>query len=83
MRLSCNKDDPGYVVYHRAIAGGNKVVVYLDDVEVEEVTIADEEEGFLVRFRSGPDGKLLLTEDRQAVETERLTGNVRIEVAPA
>lgn len=53
-----------------------RVVVLLDGVQVKNCTEADEEEGFVVRFKLTKEGSLILLGDE--IETETLYGNVQI-----
>lgn len=71
MRVSTDKDDPGY--------GPDifRVKVWLDDVPQKACVTADEEQGYIERCMSGPDGKYF-TEDGMNIAIERLYGKVRI-----
>ena len=51
-------------------------VVLLDGVRVKNCTEADEEEGFVVRFKLDENG--MLTVNGAEIETETLYGNVQI-----
>ena len=53
-----------------------RVVVLLDGVQVKNCTEADEEEGFVVRFKLDENG--MLTVNGAEIETETLYGNVQI-----
>ena len=53
-----------------------RVVVMLDGVQVKNCTEADEEEGFVVRFKLTKEGSLILL--GAEIETETLYGNVQI-----
>ena len=53
-----------------------RVVVLLDGVQVKNCTEADEEEGFVVRFKL--DENDMLTVNGAEIETETLYGNVHI-----
>ena len=53
-----------------------RCVVLLDGVHVKNCTEADEEEGFVIRFKLDDNGSLIL--NGAEVETETLTGNVQI-----
>ncbi|MNJ08754.1 hypothetical protein D3C77_28780 [compost metagenome] len=53
-----------------------RCVVLLDGVQVKNCTEADEEEGFVIRFKLDDNGSLIL--NGAEVETETLTGNVQI-----
>ena len=53
-----------------------RCVVLLDGVPVKNCTEADEEEGFVVRFKLDENG--MLTVNGAEIETETLYGNVQI-----
>ena len=53
-----------------------RCVVLLDGVQVKNCTEADEEEGFVVRFKL--DENDMLTVNGAEIETETLYGNVQI-----
>ena len=53
-----------------------RCVVLLDGVQVKNCTEADEEEGFVVRFKLDENG--MLTVNGAEIETETLYGNVQI-----
>ena len=53
-----------------------RCVVLLDGVQVKNCTEADEEEGFVVRFKLTKEGSLILL--GAEIETETLYGNVQI-----
>ncbi len=53
-----------------------RCVVLLDGVRVKNCTEADEEEGFVVRFKLDENG--MLTVNGAEIETETLYGNVQI-----
>ena len=53
-----------------------RCVVLLDGVRVKNCTEADEEEGFVVRFKLDDHG--MLTVNGSEIETETLYGNVQI-----
>lgn len=85
MRMSSDKDDPGYTTWVRGMAkrpaGAKSAVrVFLRDAYVEDVLTADEDEGMLVRCCRSASGDLIL--DGGEIRTEVLRGEVRI-VYPA
>lgn len=57
-----------------------KVKVKLNGEYVRDVVVADEEEGYIKRFKK-VDGKLVINRKREDVETEILYGNVVIEIS--
>lgn len=80
MRLSVRADDPGNILYASMGYLGRKVRVKLDGEEISAVITADEEEGFVVRYRKDVDDHFVI-EDDEAV-TETITGKVEI-ILPA
>lgn len=78
MRLSVDKSDPGYSPQ----AVQMRPRVFLDGVRMERVVTADEERGEVVRYRTGPDGRMVVAADGESLEREVLVGAVRIEVDP-
>lgn len=54
----------------------NRCVVLLDGETVKNCTKADEEEGFVIRFKLDENG--MLTVNGSEIETETLYGNVQI-----
>ncbi|MDM1324880.1 hypothetical protein [Acinetobacter pseudolwoffii] len=57
-----------------------KVKVKLNGEYVRDVVVADEEEGYIKRFKK-VDGKFVINRKREDVETEILYGNVVIEIS--
>ena len=58
-----------------------RVVILVDGVQVKNCTEADEEEGFVTRFRTYENGEPIIlpgTESGKTIETETLYGNVQI-----
>ena len=53
-----------------------RCVVLLDGVHVKKCTEADEEEGFVIRFKLDDNGSLIVNGNE--IEIEKLTGNVQI-----
>lgn len=53
-----------------------RCIVLLDGVRVKNCTEADEEEGFVVRFKLDENG--MLTVNGAEIETETLYGNVQV-----
>lgn len=82
MRISCRKDDPGYLPW-RSLPKPTAVQVYLDGTRVQEVITADDVEGFVLAYVTDESGKPKLSDSRDAFLTERRTGVVRIEVPEA
>ena len=65
-------------VIERGLLG--KVKVKLNGEYVWYVVVADEEEGYIRRFKK-VDGKFVINRKREEVETEVLHGNVVIEIS--
>lgn len=82
MRVSCRKDDAGYLPW-RSLADPTRVRVFLDGVRQPEAITADDVEGFVLVFAMDEKGKPKLNEARDAFETERRAGAVRIDVSRA
>jgi hypothetical protein len=53
IRISAEKDDPGFASYNAALARGEKVAVYLDGIEQFYCVTADAAEGFVKVYRDG------------------------------
>lgn len=53
--------------------------VFLGGVEMRDVIECDTDEGWLIKFQIGPDGKPVLSSNRAHILRERLTGSVRVE----
>lgn len=73
MRLSVN-DLNKYD--EKKLALSRRAVILLDGVQVKNCTEADEENGFIVRFKLTGEGSLIL--NGSEIETEKLTGHVQI-----
>lgn len=59
--------------------GDRRYRVFLDGAPVSQVFAADDEAGELWRHRTDGRGELVLTASREEIESERLTGVVRLE----
>ncbi len=70
MRMSVNKEDPGYENLDYSAA------VYLDGVLQRRVETADEEAGYVCRYATDPTGVLIVEGD--TLVTEEVFGEVRI-----
>lgn len=81
MRLSCEKDDPGYPGFERAMSSGKRIVVKLDGEIVPDAITADENLGFVKLYQRNVDGRLLVSLDGDLVLTEERRGHVEIELA--
>jgi hypothetical protein len=82
MRLSTDKDDPGYETF-TSLGGSVVQAVLLNDVEIDTslVETADDEEGFVVLFRRHADGCLMLDETLNNILRETRHGKVEIVLA--
>lgn len=75
MRLSVDKNDPGYVPRYLGAR------VYLDGIERSRVITADEEQRLIVRCVTDERGRPVLNRERNEVARETLHGEVRIELS--
>lgn len=55
-----------------------KILVWVDEVPQRLVLAYHVAEGWVVRYRTGPDGRLMMTEDKRASLTETVRGTVRV-----
>lgn len=78
MRVSIDKDDPGY----SPLAVGPGIRVLLDGTERTHVVVADEEGRTLVRFATDERGRVKLNAARDSAERETLRGEVAILLPP-
>lgn len=76
MRLSIDKRDPGFS--HRAV--GLKARIYLDGVEQTYAVTADEEEGLIVRYKLGDNGRPIRDEEQRGFVLETARGKVQIDL---
>lgn len=74
MRVSCNKDDPGYENFVRM---GGRVRVLLDGIERNGVVTADEEKRMIIMHARDERGNFILKGDELVTEVWR--GNVHVE----
>jgi hypothetical protein len=75
MRYSSYKDDPGYTNW----MGNTSIVVLLDGVEQRHCTVADEEQGLVVRCALDSDGNPQVDpEHPDEVLMETVHGVVRV-----
>lgn len=59
---------------------GRRLKICLDGVQQSRVLEYDITRKFLVRYQTDENGKLLLSDDRENVITERLTGEVTVDL---
>lgn len=79
MRVSSNKDDPGFDAFVAARDNGQTIHAYLDGVEVKECTMADEELGQVTRFVLDADGRVQVDpENQEEAWIETVAGKVDI-----
>ena len=76
MRISTDKRDRG----HKFDINLRHVRVYLNGELFTRAVTADEEEGLIIAYKHGPDGKAIVDEDEQAFVLETLRGKVRVEI---
>lgn len=84
MRISVLNSDSGHANYLRLLEriGGAKhlIQITLDGKTLKNVLTADEELGEVYMMLSDTDGKLLLSEDLNGVQTRWAVGSVHIKV---
>lgn len=76
MRLSTNKNDPGYQNWRKVM--GDKVVVKLNGQKVDAVITADTVSGYVKRIKTDANGNRLIDKRAQELQTEWFLGNVDI-----
>lgn len=82
MRISSDRNDPGYQAFAEARDHGKTVRVFLNGEEVQKCTVADEEAGFVKRRVLDADGKVQVDpHDPEVIWEERVYGDVRIVIA--
>jgi hypothetical protein len=74
MRLSVRETDPGHRNWRPSMAG--QVHVFVDGTVVDKVITVDEEEGYVLRFKTDEFGNVLINADRTEALTEELRGEV-------
>jgi hypothetical protein len=78
-RISNLPDDPGFDTWIACLLSGKtRVRIFLDDIEQQNVTVADVSEGFIVRARRDAIGRFVV-EGNEIVE-ETVYGRVEIEL---
>lgn len=81
MRRSSIEGDAGYLPWCHEHNMGCKHRIFLDEVEQFHVSMADEDEGFIVRCVLDDDGCIQADPSKpDEVWTERIEGEVRIDV---
>lgn len=80
LRLAAFEGYPGYAEWRELLAQGRKAVVTLDGVEQRHCAAADEIDGFIVRAVTDDKGQLILDHTNERALTEKVYGNVRIEI---
>lgn len=75
MRISVDKDDPGLINHLLA----RPVIVHVDGIARDKVITADEEKGYIVRYKTDERGHPVINKERTAFERETLYGIVYIE----
>lgn len=82
MRISII-DDPGefnFLELAARIGEANRICVFVDGVEIDDVQTADEEAGFVLKEKRDANGELMIIDDEWA--TEELRGKVEIKIVP-
>ena len=81
MRVSCNKDDPGYETFMK-LGGhfrfGKNYEIYLDGKPFHKGVTADEEKGEVVTYKLDDQGKLVLDPIRRDLCLTTLHGKVEV-----
>jgi hypothetical protein len=79
MRISSDRNDPGYQAFAEARDHGKTVRVYLNGEEAQKCTVADEEEGFVKRRVLNAKGNVQVDpHDPEVIWEERVEGEVRV-----
>jgi hypothetical protein len=73
MRVSVDKDDPGYR------ADAPRYRAFRNGVEEKYCVTADEEQGYVIVLVIDENGQPTMTEDGQSIQHMTLHGNVRVE----
>jgi|GEM_PF-4473418 len=76
MRLSTNKNDPGYQNYRKVMR--DKVLVWLNGEKIEKAITADTVSGYVKRLKTSANGKLLVDKRTKEPQTEWFLGDVDI-----
>lgn len=74
MRLSADKTDPGYSWYLRHLCS----VIFLDGEKQRFCLTADDEQGFIVRYKADAKGNLVVDLERGEIVREKVFGRVKI-----
>jgi hypothetical protein len=82
MRISVDEADPGYETYVASKIANKRAHVFVDGVEIKQVTMADEEAGYVSTFKRMSDGQLYVTEDGCLI-AHHLKGSVKVELRDA
>ena len=80
MRLSVDRDDPGFAAWCELRDNGKNIRVFLNGVERDKVVLADEGERFIVRIKTDERGEYMMNSAKDEFVHETLTGDVHIEV---
>ncbi len=78
MRLSVEKDEPGYSAWQALGNRRHDVRIFVDGAEVKNAITADTEEGFVVVNETGENGHILFGRESGEIYTKRITGRVEI-----
>lgn len=79
MRLSCDKNDPGYAAYMALGEKRHQVQVFVDGIRVQRCITADDEQRFACAHKVDDAGNIVLTPDRKGIEKIEIRGNVVIQ----
>ncbi len=72
MRVSVNKDDPGYANSYK------KVAVILDGKKITHCITVDSDTGYILRYKTDEEGSPILNNSRTECLKEELYGEVEI-----
>lgn len=78
MRISANKDDPGYAQYRASLDSGKAVVIFLDGAQVKDCQTADDQLGVVSYFVRDENGYLQVSPLGDSALIETRQGKVSI-----
>ncbi len=82
MRVSVNRDDPGYAAWQEAERKNEIVKIMLDGEEVQLCVTADDVEGMVLCFEADDNHDLKMTLDGADIATVVRRGKVEITFVP-
>ena len=78
MRISIERNDPGFANYEKMMIAGPVHRILLDGIEQSMVLTADSDEGMVKRLKKNKDDSIVRSHDRSYAETEIVYGKVEI-----